>query len=969
MNDVNDIRRAMAIFDLVCDMAPAEQAAALEAQCAGNPEVRDRVERMLAVEASDGALFADSKHGIGAMILSDELTATTGDDRMPSRIGRYAIIRELGRGGMGVVYEAEQENPKRRVALKVIRQTFGGDPLVSRFRQEAHVLGQLRHPGIAQIIEAGSAEINGTGVSYFTMEFIDGAPIDEFAGSLGLRERVELVARVCEAVQHAHQRGIIHRDLKPANILVMEESTTTGTKSIGDASSRVFLDSIGQPKILDFGIARLVDADVQVTTIETRAGQIVGTLGYMSPEQVEGNSAQLDTRCDVYALGVILYRLLAGQMPHDLRGKPLAEAARIIHEDEPSRPSSLNKALRGDLDTIVTKAIEKDPDRRYPTAAALADDLRRYLAKEPITAHPPSAFYQLRKFASRNRAIVGGVMATFAALVIGLIGTGYFLIEATRQRDEAIAARKEADRERERTSAVAGFQADLLGDLSANRFGKRMMKEIRKELRKQKASTPDGDATEELTDHKRVVKALSKVNGTNVARELLSGMLADRAQKRLDKGMTDDPVTEARLRYSVAEMYRSLGMAEDALTQCELALALEREHLGADHRTTLISAKFVAIRYKDVGRAAEAEALLRDTLARAERTFGTVDSLTLATMRSLADLLLSMGALDEAETLLLSTLETSKQVLGPESERTVKTHNTYCALLLQQGRLDDALSCFHEALRLHEQAYGLDDKRTLVVRNNLMGTLFNKGRFEAAAPIAKDVIASNARLLGDEHPNTIMARNNLGVVLLNLGRASESEALFRRAYDDGRASLNPAHEVRMKSTSNLIDALLALDRPGEAVPLCRELIDIRRGLDPAEPGLVAQTLEQLGSAHFQQAEFADARDAWRECVRLRAGISDDHWLTHRARSELGSALAAMMQFDEAEPLLLDSHRALDAQRDSIPEVAGADCVEDARRRIVDLYVAWGKPRKAEEWRERERAPSSATQLDVVTQSD
>ncbi|HPF39745.1 MAG TPA: serine/threonine-protein kinase [Phycisphaerae bacterium] len=969
MNDVHDIRRAMAIFDLVCDMAPSERAAALEAQCAGNAEIRDRVERMLAVETTDGALFAGSKHGIGAMILSDELAEPTIGDRTPNRIGRYTIIRELGRGGMGVVYEAEQENPKRRVALKVIRQAFGSEQLMSRFRQEAHVLGQLRHPGIAQIIEAGSADIDGAGVSYFTMEFIAGAPIDEFAESLGVRERVELMARVCEAVQHAHQRGVIHRDLKPANILVMEESAVTGTRSFGDGSSRVFLDSIGQPKILDFGIARLVDADVQVTTIETRAGQIVGTLGYMSPEQVEGAGAQLDTRCDVYALGVILYRLLTGRMPHDLRGKPLAEAARIIHEDEPSRPASLNKALRGDLDTIVSKAIEKNPDRRYPTAAALADDLRRHLAKEPITAHPPSAFYQMRKFASRNRAIVAGIAATFAALVVGLIGTGYFLVEATRQRDEAIAARNEADRERERTSAVAGFQADLLSDLSANSFGKRMISEIRRELRKQQASTPDGAPTEESIDHDRVAKALSKVNGTNVARALLSGMLADRAKKRLDKGMTDDPVTEARLRYSVAEMYRSLGMAEDALTQCELALELEREHLGVDHRSTLQAANLVAVRYKDVGRAAEAEALLRDTLERADRAFGAADPLTLVTMRILADLLLSTGALDEAESLLLSTLEAQKRTFGSDSSRTLKTHNTYCALLLRQGKIDDALSCFRETLRLHEQVCGPDHKRTLVVRNNLMGALFNKGRFEAAAPIAADVIASNVRLLGDEHPNTIMSRNNLGVVLLNLGRASEAEALFRRAYNDGQASLNPAHEVRMKSTSNLIDALLALDRPGEAVPLCHELIDVRRGLDPAEPGLVAQTMEQLGTAHFRQKEFADARDAWGECVSLRAGISSDHWLTNRARSKLGSTLTAMMRLDEAERLLLDSFQALDAQRNSIPDVAGANCVENARRRIVDLYVAWDRPGKAEEWRARGRSPSNARQLEVVTQSD
>jgi len=347
----------------------------------------------------------------------------------------------------------------------------------------------------------------------------------------------------------------------------------------------------------------------------------------------------------------------------------------------------------------------------------------------------------------------------------------------------------------------------------------------------------------------------------------------------------------------------------------------------------------------------DAEDLFRDTLERAQRAYGTDDKFTLSMMRALADLLMAEGKLEEAESLLASSLEKSRRIFGEDDLPTLKAHNTYCTLLMQQGKLDEALSCFHETLKAHEKVRGLDHKDTLVARNNLMATLFNQGQFEAAVPIARDVIASNARTLGDQHPNTILSRNNLGVVLLNLGRPGEAEPYVRQAHNDATATLNPAHQVRMKSTGNLIDALITLDNAADAVPLCHELIQTRRDLDPPQPGLVAQTLEQLGTAHFQLSDFTDARDAWSECVELRAVISSNHWLTNRARSELGSALAAMGAFDEAEPLLLDSFRALQSQRESIPHVAGANCLEDARQRLIDLYVAWSKPDEAATWRE------------------
>ena len=321
---------------------------------------------------------------------------------LPASIGRYRVLRLLGEGGMGAVYEAEQDQPRRLVALKVIKAAWASPEMLRRFEQESQALGRLHHPGIAQIYEAGSADA-GFGVQpFFAMELIHGKPLVEYANEhkLTTRQRLELMIQVCDAVEHAHQRGIIHRDLKPGNILV---------------------DETGQPKILDFGLARATDSDAQATR-QTDIGQLLGTLAYMSPEQVLADPYALDTRTDVYALGVILYELLAGKMPYML-SKMLHEAVRTIQEMDPAPLSSVSRIYRGDIETIVAKALEKDKNRRYASATGLAADIRRYLHDEPIVARPASTAYQLQKFARRNKALVAGVGAVFVVLVLGIVAS------------------------------------------------------------------------------------------------------------------------------------------------------------------------------------------------------------------------------------------------------------------------------------------------------------------------------------------------------------------------------------------------------------------------------------------------------------------------------------------------------------------------------------------------------------------
>jgi WD40 repeat protein/predicted Ser/Thr protein kinase len=432
--------RVQSLFDQAVALPPERRAAFLHAACAGDAALRAEVENLL---ACDGG-FTEGGDGDGLLksplvrALDPTLTLSDGHPVTPSqpRVGRYRILRRIAEGGMGTVYEAEQDSPRRTVALKVVRGGLASPALVKRFAHEAQILGRLHHPGIAQVYEAGLAE---DGQPFFAMEFIRGVPLDQYARlqSLTLPARLELMARVCDAVQHAHDQGVIHRDLKPANILV---------------------DEAGQPKVLDFGVARATDADLLTSAGLTQTGQLLGTPNYMSPEQVAADPAAIDQRADVYALGVVLFELLAHRLPYRLDNRPLAEAARLVLEQDPPRLGSLDPELRGDVETIVAKALEKDKARRYASAGQLADDLRRYLAHEPILARPQSALYRLSRLARRYKALVAGLTLTFLALVAGIISTTIFALSATEQRrraDERAGRETEARQDAQRSERLA----------------------------------------------------------------------------------------------------------------------------------------------------------------------------------------------------------------------------------------------------------------------------------------------------------------------------------------------------------------------------------------------------------------------------------------------------------------------------------------------------------------------------------
>ncbi|MBX3363642.1 MAG: protein kinase [Phycisphaeraceae bacterium] len=412
-------RRAEELFVELLGLSQEEQQRVVDARCADDPELRSEIESLLG-HHHEAESFLDHRE-ISRLAELEDVTLEPGQ-----AIGEYIVHSLLGRGGMGVVYVAEQQRPKRIVAVKLVRRVLAGYAMLRRFEHEAEVLGRLRHPGIAQIYAAGVADGGFGPTPYIAMELVQGPSILGYASlhALSIPQRLELIIKVAHAVHHAHQRGIIHRDLKPANILV---------------------DETGQPKVLDFGVARATDADLQLTTIQTNVGQLVGTMAYMSPEQVLADPREVDTRTDIYALGVVLYQLLADRLPLDVGNLPLAEAARIVRDQQPPRLSSINRACRGELETIVAKALEKDKSRRYQSAQALADDLEAYLEGRPIAARQDSTWYVLRSAIRRHR----GPVAAGSLILLAVIGFAFFAawqanVQRTLAKQER-EARLEAD--------------------------------------------------------------------------------------------------------------------------------------------------------------------------------------------------------------------------------------------------------------------------------------------------------------------------------------------------------------------------------------------------------------------------------------------------------------------------------------------------------------------------------------------
>ena len=775
------------LFDEVADLPVAERSAILDRQCADDPALRQEIEELLAhdqlQQARESFMTPPAElmaHGwsspeIGSLVA-----------------GRYRLLDVVGEGGMGVVYLAEQVSPRRTVALKVIRPGLLSNQVLRRFAQEAEVLGRLQHPGIAQIYDAANAGSDEHPLPFFVMEHVRGRPLMDYCrhASLTTSQRLQLFARICDAVHYAHEQGVVHRDLKPGNILVVDGEASTSTANSPGAPSA---PRNPMPKILDFGVARSTHADVHATTLHTAPGQLVGTIPYMSPEQVAGNPTLVDARSDVYSLGVILYELLADRLPLDLADRPLPEAIRIISDVDHAPLSTIDRRFRGDLDTIVGKALEKEPARRYLSASEFAQDIRRHLEDQPIIARPPTTMYQLRKFARRNRGLVAGVAAAFVVLLLGMIGTTLGMLEATQQRNDARKAQRAAEtaraaadeqrtiaqREADLARAVTAFLQDML--ISADPLG--------------------GDRNIANARDVKVVDALAA------------------ASAKIDTSFQDRPDVEAGVRISLGQTYSHLGMYDEAEVHLKRALELFGRTRGLEDDHTLEVTEMLAFVHLGQHRFSEAEALHLQVLDVMRRTRAPTDPQYIAIVNALVILYTESMRYDEAERLLAETLEAWNQAGLEHTLDSMELVYNLGWLLQRQGRIEEAEPLVVEAYETRLKLQGEFAAPTLAARNNVAWMHAKFGRYQQAIDMHEHNIALAREHLPPNDWHHGIFKHNYGVALRHVGRYGDAEAVGLEALERLEQSFGVNSERPRRALQSLAELYDAWQKPQQAAAM------------------------------------------------------------------------------------------------------------------------------------------------------
>ncbi len=882
MTSVDRHKQVKQLFDEACDLSIEERRQFLDRRCDGDDSLRQEVESLLAFEDEENAALSTSHRGAGPRLLAEELAGgEPSPDEHPKEIGSYKIRGVLGRGGMGIVYDAQQENPRRRVALKVIRSAFATEELLKRFWHEAQLLGQLDHPGIASIHEAGSAPIGDRTWPFIAMELVDGVPIDRHVRDLGLgtRETLELVARVCDAVEHAHQKGVVHRDLKPGNILVRGEATSTQQSTSSP-------DSIGEPKVLDFGVARITDSDLQVTTVHTHAGQIVGTLSYMSPEQVAGRR-DIDARCDVYSLGILLFELLSGSRPYDLSGKPMAEAARIITDTDPPSLVSRTPAIGSDVSTIVSKALERDPDRRYVSAGELGADLRRYLADEPILARPASTIYQFKKFARRNHVLVGGVAATLLSLTAGLVATTLALVNAQAERDAKAVAL-------EQSNTVTEFLSDMLGAANPSEQGR------------------------EVT-----------------VREVLD-------QAALDiEGRFENRLVEAELRKVIGYTYTTLSEYAKADTQITAAVALWDE-LVENRRDPWFFDGYqligqVAYFQGDYERALESFTKAYDFV----RLEDPPDHMAaIMTGSNVAFLNMQLGHYDVAREIFQQGLEAARQSVGEDDPLAIDVKGNLAMLETRMGRYGEAIALYEDAIERSERVRGPEDPQTILFRSNLGTALLRDHRNEQGREQLSRVYEIQQRVLGPDHSQTMITLGNLARVLGRLGEEREALRLVEEGLTLSMNKYGEENPSTIYLQSTLVKALLGVGETGRALDVARKALKTSRVVLGEDADPVATAWEDYILALTAHGDpEAGLREAQEFTTSATETYGPRHDRVRRGRIRLSEVYEELDRDEDAERELLAAYELSDSLQ-----------TKEVAEKLVSIYEQMGRTEDAERWR-------------------
>lgn len=829
-----DWRRVKALFEELIEFPADQRRAALERASAGEADLRAEVEALLDAHDRAGAFLDAPTLDASAVGAASDVEWRPGE-----RVGAYELLEVIGEGGFGTVYRARQEEPVRReVALKVIKPGMDTREVIARFAGERQALSLMDHPSIARVLDAGTT---ATGRPYFVMELVPGEPITAYCNArrCGLRDRLELMTRVCHAVQHAHQKGVIHRDLKPGNVLVAEQ------------------DGVPTPKVIDFGISKALHGRIEGGATMTRAGAPIGTPAYMSPEQADGAAGDVDTRADIYSLGVLLYELLTGTPPFDLRtlaNRNYDEVRRIIRQQDPPRPSTrvlallssaarevpsggesapaatqcpcadpraLVRSLRGDLDWIIMKCLEKDRARRYASASELALELQRYLGNEPISARPPTLRYRVAKFARRNRAAFAAITGIAAALTLGLAASvaGYIA---------AVSARGVADEQRRLANVSAGIAQRAARKAEAvNAFLQEMLS----------AADPKISARREIT-----------------VRESL-----DRALARLDAGALHDQAdVEAAVRLTIGRTYAALAQFAPAEREIEAAVALTLRACGSDSLDYASALQERGVIRKLTARPAEAEPDMRRALEIARAKRAPDDPILAAYMNDLALTLADLNRTDDAERLLRDALAIARLPRNAGESVLGEVLNNLGSLRLAVRDWPAAEPWFREALEVNRRRFGTVHPNIATNLDNLAQTRVGQQDLEGGEALYREALEIRRKLFADPHPEVATTLHNLATVRYLRGDLRSCEALLRESLDIFRGVFGLAH----LDTLTVVDSLVSVmsDSPPrfpEIESLLREAFDATRDaptISAARRSLIARRLAELYNAWGKPAQ-------------------------------------------------------------------------------------------------------------------
>jgi len=766
-------QRIRAIFHEVCDLPADDRAAKLDELCKDEPDTRAGIERIL--EAEEGGKE------------SDPIVPQLSNSRTPPELDGYRIIAIIGEGGMGAVYEAEQLNPFRSVAIKVLRSGYTTRVMLKRFQREAEVLARLNHPGIAQIYEVGFGGSGGRDIPFISMELVKGDTLVRAADAadLDLRDRLELAVDLCDAVDHAHARGVIHRDLKPSNILVNES---------------------GSPKILDFGIARITERDLQAVTMQTEVGQILGTAAYMSPEQASGDPEEIDERCDVYALGAVIYELLTGRLPHNVANMSLPDALQSIRLDDPTSAGTLDARFRGDINTILNKALERDKNHRYQSAAALGADIRRHLENKPIHARPPSVLYQCQKFARRNKGVVAGLGAVFLLLIVGLVVLGMAFQRESRARVQAEHSLARAN------SAYTFLERILLG------------------LSPRETQNMDTELLMTMLDHAHDEAELIEHPGVRAEMLVIIGRVYDsifeydRASETMTKAIElfdqypPDPAVRLDALETLSHAHHKAGRFDQAAVVMDSVILSARA--SGDRRWLAGALRKQAEIAMDVGDYTNALAMIEE--ARSDES-GIAEIDRARSEMQHAAILRRLDRLDEAEPLYLQALARFRAE-NAELEVPILL-NSLAVLARRRGAFEEAERYYMDSIAARESIDSRVNPDIAATLANLGRLFVMQGRYEEAIEVLDESLAQHVELFGEDHFNIAYPLVSLAQTQRELGRLDEALATIDRAIGTIKREVGSGHPLLVFARIQRIKVLRDAGRLDEAIASTRHAID------------------------------------------------------------------------------------------------------------------------------------------------